>query len=76
MNCPAPSRLALSAHECAEIVGCSERHWWALHSEEKTPASFRLGRRGVRWHRAEVEKWLAAGCPDRTQFEAMRGAAQ
>lgn len=27
-----------------------------------------------RWRRAEVEAWVAAGCPDRARWEEARGA--
>lgn len=66
-----PFRLALSAEEVAEALGISRAHVFRLASSGRLPSSFRLGR-AVRWDRATLEAWLAAGAPTRERWEALR----
>lgn len=64
-------RMALSAEEVAEALGISRAHVFRLASSGRLPRSFRLGR-AVRWDRATLEAWLAAGAPPRDKWEALR----
>jgi len=66
-----PLRLALSAEEVAEALGISRAHVFRLASSGRLPSSFRLGR-AVRWDKATLEAWLAAGAPPRERWEALR----
>jgi excisionase family DNA binding protein len=66
-----PFRLALSAEEVAQALGISRAHVFRLASSGRLPSSFRLGR-AVRWDKATLEAWLAAGAPPRARWEAMR----
>lgn len=66
----ATNRLAISADEMAELLGISRAHVWRLHSQGRIPRPVRLGR-AVRWDRATIERWLAAGTPPRERWEAM-----
>jgi len=66
-----PFRLALSAEEVAEALGISRAHVFRLASSGRLPSSFRLGR-AVRWDRATLEAWLAAGAPPRERWEELR----
>lgn len=66
-----PFRLALSAEEVAEALGISRAHVFRLASSGRLPSSFRLGR-AVRWDKATLEAWLAAGAPPRERWEALR----
>lgn len=68
-----PRRLALSAEEVADALGISRAHVFRLASSGRLPSSFRLGR-AVRWDRATIEAWLAAGAPPRERWEALRAA--
>lgn len=75
MSRPTSQKL-LTGPEVAETLGFSLRHWQALNAQQRTPAPIRIGGRSVRWLAVEIDRWLAAGCPDRAEFEAMRGAVQ
>src|SRR5262249_33140903 len=59
----------------ARLAGVSRATWWRLHAAAKTPAAVKLGRKCL-WNRVEVESWIAAKCPDRRTWEAMRSQGQ
>lgn len=46
----------------ALLGGCSTRHVYRLADAGRMPRPVRLGSL-VRWRRAEVLDWIAAGCP-------------
>lgn len=48
--------------QVADILSCSTRHVYRLSDAGKMPRPVKLGSL-VRWNRAEIEDWLAAGCP-------------
>ena len=56
--------LLLGADQAARLCGVSRRTWWSLHAAGKTPLPVRLGRRTL-WRAAELDGWIAAGCPAR-----------
>ncbi len=64
-------RLAIPASEVAKLLNVSERHIWAMTSSGRLPRPIRLGR-SVRWDRAGLEAWLAAGGPRRDEWERMK----
>jgi len=68
-----PEPLAIDAAEVGKLFGVSERHVWAMNSRGRLPRPIRLGR-AVRWRVAELRDWLAAGCPERSRWEAIRHA--
>jgi len=49
---------------------CSKRKIDRLDAAGKLPASLRLGN-SKRWARQTIEKWIAAGCPDRRDFDRL-----
>jgi predicted DNA-binding transcriptional regulator AlpA len=55
-------RELLTAAEAAEMAGAAKRSWWRFVSSGRAPAPVRLGGL-VRWRRAELAEWIAAGCP-------------
>jgi predicted DNA-binding transcriptional regulator AlpA len=55
-------RELLSAAEAAEMAGVGKRSWWRYSTSGKAPAPVRIGG-SVRWRRAEIAEWIAAGCP-------------
>ncbi|MGE3109340.1 MAG: helix-turn-helix transcriptional regulator [Phycisphaerales bacterium] len=65
-------RLAVSAEELAELLGVSRAHIFRMMSSGRLPSPIRLGR-VVRWSRATIDGWLAAGAPPRDRWEQMRG---
>lgn len=69
----ASERLAIPAFEVAKLLNVSERHIWAMTSSGRLPRPIRLGR-SVRWNRAELQEWLAAGAPPRDRWEQLQGS--
>ncbi|WP_442481914.1 helix-turn-helix transcriptional regulator [Aeoliella sp. SH292] len=65
---PQPTKLLLTPRETADALGVSSRH---LHTLDKNgrfgPRAIRLNR-SVRYARVEVEAWLAAGAPPRSEW--------
>jgi len=55
----------------AEQLHCSRRHVERLLASERLPTPVRVGRL-VRWRADEVREWIAAGCPNRDKWNAMR----
>jgi excisionase family DNA binding protein len=58
---PSPAMLDIDA--LAEVLGVSSRHVRRQVDAGKFPQPVRLGG-CVRWPRAAVEAWIAAGCPN------------
>jgi len=52
----------ITIDELATILGMSKRTVWRLLAAEEIPEPIRLGG-STRWPLAEVEGWIAAGCP-------------
>jgi excisionase family DNA binding protein len=60
---PLPVEAALlDVKAVAALLGCSTRHVYRLTDAGRMPAPVRLGAL-IRWRRAEIEEWIAAGCP-------------
>ena len=64
-------QMVVSAHELAEMLGLSVRTIRRLDCSGKLPRPVRIGG-AVRWRTEEITRWLAAGCPDRKEWEALR----
>lgn len=62
----------LDVSEVASLLHCSKRHVYRLSDAGRMPAPVRLGAL-VRWRRAEVLDWIAAGCPS---VRTARGAGR
>jgi excisionase family DNA binding protein len=58
---PVQSAL-LDVKAVAQLLDCSRRHVFRLTNAGKMPPPVRVGHL-VRWQRAAVESWIAAGCP-------------
>jgi len=54
--------LLLTVADVAALLGVSPRSVWRMVQTGECPAPLRL-RGCTRWRRAEVERWIAAGCP-------------
>jgi excisionase family DNA binding protein len=52
----------LDVQQVGKFLNCSPRTVYRLADAGKMPAPVRLGAL-VRWSRASVEAWIAAGCP-------------
>jgi len=66
-----PAKL-LDVQAVAEVLGCSSRHVYRLSDAGRMPAPVRLGSL-VRWSRAAIDEWVAAGCP---AVRNMKGAGR
>lgn len=70
-NLEATERLGISAPEVGDLLGVSKRHIWGLNASGRLPSPVRLGR-AVRWDRAEIAAWFAAGAPPRDEWEQIK----
>ena len=61
------------ARDAAKLCGIGRTSWLSLAASGKTPAPVRLGRR-VLWRRDELKDWIAAGCPARQKWEAIKNS--
>lgn len=69
----AVSAELLSVRDVAALLGgCSTRHVYRMADAGRMPRPIKLGGL-VRWRRAELMDWLAAGCPP---VREARGAAR
>ncbi|MCK6498496.1 MAG: helix-turn-helix domain-containing protein [Nitrospira sp.] len=64
-QCPA---VLLDVRQSAALLGMSRSAFYRLHSSGKVPLPIRLGGI-VRWRRAELLAWVAAGCPTRDRWD-------
>lgn len=55
----------LSVDDVAGLLACSSRHVYRLADMGRMPRPVKLGAL-VRWSRAAIETWIAAGCPSCT----------
>lgn len=71
MSAPAvvAAPLLVSRFDAAALAGVAIATWDRLVAAGKTPAPVRVGG-CVRFRRADVERWIALGCPDRAGFES------
>ena len=54
--------LLITADEVAGMLDISTRTLWRLVSSKKVVPPVKLGG-STRWRRADVEAWVASGCP-------------
>jgi predicted DNA-binding transcriptional regulator AlpA len=58
----------------AARLSVSRSQFFKMASSGKLPAPARLSERTVRWSAEEVAKWIAAGCPVRDKWNALKKA--
>ena len=66
-----PSPLLLGARQAAKSCGKSLRTWRSWDAAGWIPRPVRIGRSTL-WRADELRDWVAAGCPRRQEWEAMR----
>lgn len=66
-----PDPLLLTAAAVAQALGISVRTLRTWDSGGRIPAPRRIGR-ATRWDAAELREWVAAGCPPRREWLALR----
>jgi excisionase family DNA binding protein len=70
---PLPDSAVFDVGGLATLLRCSTRHVTRMSDSGKLPRPLKLGAL-VRWRRAEIDAWLAAGCPSVRQPKAKGGA--
>jgi predicted DNA-binding transcriptional regulator AlpA len=53
----------LDMSEMAAMLKMGPRTLWRFRDSGRLPAPVALGR-CIRWRRGDIERWVAAGCPD------------
>ena len=66
-----PAAALLDVQAVAALLDVSKQHVRRLCDAGKMPRPVRLGSL-VRWRRADVESWIAAGCPNCRQDRGAR----
>jgi predicted DNA-binding transcriptional regulator AlpA len=66
---PTLEALLVPADVAGPMCGRSEASWWRDHAAGRAPAPVKLGGRTL-WRVEELRRWVAAGCPDRRDWEA------
>ena len=62
-----PSSLLIGAADVARLLSCNRATLWRWHSSGRLgPLPVRIGR--PKWRRAELESWVASGCPPRCRW--------
>jgi excisionase family DNA binding protein len=59
---PTTAPALLDVRAVAALLDCSPRHVYRLADAGQMPPPVRLGSL-VRWRVADLDRWLAAGCP-------------
>ena len=67
--------VSLTVRQVAKLLGVSVPTVWRRDSAGMIPRPVRHGH-CTRWLLADIEAWLATGCPDRITFELQRGLTQ
>lgn len=62
IECRSPAPELLTTRQAAELLGIGERTLWRYSNSGRAPAPIRVGS-AVRYRRAELLEWIAAGCP-------------
>lgn len=65
-----PVPLLLVARDAAGLCGASERTWRTWDAGGLIPRAVTIGRAKF-WRQAELEKWVAHGCPARQDWEVL-----
>ena len=66
-----PQSELLDARHAAALLALGRTTLFKLDAAAKIPSAIRLGGRLVRWRRADLVRWIEAGCPSREEFERM-----
>lgn len=72
---PEPEPLVVDAKDLAVMLRIGLRSVRAWDAAGKLPRPLRISGR-VLWRRAEIESWLVAGAPNRSEWEARKAASQ
>jgi len=70
-DAPVISPLLLDAKQAAALISVSPATWHRMVSSGKVPAPVKLSAGCVRWRGADLESWIAEGCPVRKTWQAL-----
>ena len=70
--CMLEKLVLISTKELAVRLGLSRRQIARLNRCGKLPTALKVGS-SVRWISSEIDRWLLAGCPDRMEWQEMKG---
>jgi predicted DNA-binding transcriptional regulator AlpA len=65
-------KLLLSDREVGTLLGISRTLTRNLYNSGRLPLPIRLRRRTL-WRADELKAWIAAGCPERSQWKKING---
>jgi hypothetical protein len=65
-----PPSLLLTRTDVARMISVSAVTWDRCTRKKLNPAPVRIRNRPF-WRRADIEQWVALGCPCRAEFEVM-----
>lgn len=57
--------------DCAALMDIGRATWWNWNSQGLVPAPVRVGG-SVRWRSEEIQAWVKAGCPARSEWTRIR----
>lgn len=66
----APDRL-MKRGEVAQLIGLSTSSFDRMTAGGKTPKPVSLAGASVRFRSSDIAKWIALGCPDRAEYDAL-----
>jgi predicted DNA-binding transcriptional regulator AlpA len=72
----AMEKTLLTGPQAAARCGYHRATWWRKLMLGLTPAPVRIGKVGhPKWRADELDAWIAAGCPNRRDWEAQHPQA-
>ncbi len=72
MNTTKQDTQLLTAKAIAKMLSTSVRSVWRYRSAGRLPETIKIAG-AIRWRQQDIEQWIALGCPNRDDFEAIRG---
>ena len=62
--------VLITARQAAMLCGRGLRTWRTWNAAGRIPRPVRIGRAAL-WRTAELQAWIAAGCPPRAEWESL-----
>jgi len=62
----------LSAQAVAKKLSLSKRAVFRMRSAGLICSPVKVGAGAIRWRQSDIERWIALGCPSKSEFEARR----
>ena len=71
MNSMVVDQALFTAEQAWTFCGLSKSAWYKARSTGRIPGAVKIGG-ARRWRRDELVDWIAAGCPAKARWDAMR----